>query len=102
MTNKKPTGMKSAYDLAMERLEKTEGAAKALTKEQKEAIAEIDRQLQARIAEVEIMAKQSVAEARAAGDGEKLREIEDHRQRDLERSRSRAEEDKQAVRDGGK
>jgi hypothetical protein len=98
MTNKKTSGMKSAYELAMERLEKSEGASKPLTAEQKEAIAEIDRKAKAEVAQIEIMAQKDLAEARAAGDGEKIRTIEAERARAMERARNRAEEDKEAVR----
>lgn len=43
--------MKSAYELAMERLEKASGPAKKLTDEQKEAIADIERVYEAKMAE---------------------------------------------------
>jgi hypothetical protein len=58
--------MKSAYELAMERLAKSEPAAKALTAEQKSRLAEIDRVYQGKIAEREIFLKQKLNEALVA------------------------------------
>ena len=43
--------MKSAYELAMERLAEDSGPSKSLTEDQRENIAEIDRKYDARIAE---------------------------------------------------
>ncbi len=58
--------MKSAYELAMERLAKSEPAAKSLTPEQKARLAEIDQVFKGRIAEREIFLKQKLNEALAA------------------------------------
>ena len=58
--------MKSAYELAMERLAKSEPAAKALSPDQKNRLAEIDRIYQGKIAEREIFLKQKL-EAALAG-----------------------------------
>lgn len=57
--------MKSAYELAMERLEKANGPTKKLTEEQKSRIAEIDRIYSAKIAELRLSfdAKLAVADA---------------------------------------
>ncbi|MCF7848718.1 MAG: hypothetical protein K9M45_07710 [Kiritimatiellales bacterium] len=52
------SGMKSAYELAMERFG---GEEKPLTGEQKAAIAEVDSRMKAKIAETEIMADQQLA-----------------------------------------
>lgn len=46
--------MKSAYELAMERLEKTSGPTRKLSKEQKARIAEIDKTYEAKVAEVKL------------------------------------------------
>ena len=92
--------MKSAYELAMERLEKKDGKLKPLTEAQKKAIADIDSQVKAKIAEVEIMSKRDLADARARGDADKIQSIEAERTRAIERARSRGEEDKNRVRNG--
>ena len=46
--------MKSAYELAMERLEKASGPTKKLSSEQKTQIADIDKIYEARIAELKL------------------------------------------------
>lgn len=52
--------MKSAYELAMERLAKSEPAAVPLTPEKKARLAEIDRLYQGKMAEREIFLKQQL------------------------------------------
>ncbi len=68
--------MKSAYELAMERLAKADPAARPLTTEQKARLAEIDRVYQGRIAEREIFLKQqldAVLGARNFDEADKIR-----------------------------
>jgi transposase len=62
--------MKSAYELAMERLNKTAPAVR-LTGAQKAELAELDSKYAAKIAEREIALKDEMAKASAAGDLEK-------------------------------
>lgn len=64
--------MKSAYELAMERLAKDQPIL-TLTDDQKKELAEIDSQFKARIAEKELFLKGEIAKAQATG---KLEEIE--------------------------
>jgi hypothetical protein len=64
--------MKSAYELAMERLQKNAPTV-TLTAEQKAEIAEIDSTFKARIAERELFLKGEIAKAESAG---KLDEVE--------------------------
>lgn len=64
--------MKSAYELAMERLEKSSPSV-ALTDEQKKEIAEVDSVYRAKIAEKELFLKDQIRKAQAAG---KLDEVE--------------------------
>src|SRR5690242_5151236 len=59
--------MKSAYELAMERLNKSAPAAK-LTAEQKKQLAELDSKYAAKIAEREIFLKGELTKATANGD----------------------------------
>jgi hypothetical protein len=91
-------GLKSAYELAMERLEAKGGAHKPLTDEQKKAIAEAEQKGKAQIAEIEIMVQQEVA--KAAGDPEKLKEVEDRKQQDIAKVREKTEEAKEQIRQG--
>ena len=67
--------MKSAYELAMERLEKKTPSV-ALTNEQKQQIAEIESTFKARIAEKELFLKGEMEKARAGGKYEELEALE--------------------------
>jgi hypothetical protein len=58
--------MKSAYELAMERLQKNAPTV-SLTPKQKEQIAEIDSTFKARIAEKELFLKDEIRKAQMAG-----------------------------------
>jgi hypothetical protein len=69
--------MKSAYELAMERLAKSDPSTAKLTPEQKDRLAEIDRVYQGKIAEREIFLKQQLQAALA---GRKLEEADKIRQ----------------------
>lgn len=57
--------MKSAYELAMERLQKNTPTV-SLTTEQKEQIAEVDSTFKARIAEKELFLKDEIRKAQMA------------------------------------
>ena len=64
--------MKSAYELAMERLEKASPSL-SLTEEQKKEIAKIDSMYRAKVAEKELFLKDQIRKAQAA---DKVDEIE--------------------------
>lgn len=83
--------LKSAYDLAMERLrrqdrERGEDERRPLTDGQKREIEEARSQGKARLAELEIMHRKQVAETR--GDPARLAELEERYLRDRERIES--------------
>jgi hypothetical protein len=80
--------MKSAYELAMERLSKTSPSAK-LTDEQKKRLADLDSRYAAKVAERELGLKDEMATAAGAGDQEKFEQLE--RQLVLERKKLQAE-----------
>jgi hypothetical protein len=101
MSEKKEPGLKSALDLAMERLEKKNGKITALSGDQKKALAEIDSQLKAKIAEIEILKNKQIAEAREKGDAEELQKIEAQKLSDIGRAKSNAESDKDRIRGNG-
>ena len=63
--------MKSAYELAMERLEKS-APTLTLTDEQKQQIAEIESNFKARMAEKELFLKGQIAKARASGNAGRI------------------------------
>jgi hypothetical protein len=58
--------MKSAYELAMERLQKTSPSL-SLSDEQKKELAELDSKYQAKIAEKELFLKDQIRKAQTAG-----------------------------------
>lgn len=86
------SGMKSAYELAMERLG---GEPKELTDEQKQAIAEIDSKLKAKVAETEIMFDQQLANE---ADPAKAALIEQTKRETISKIKDDAESEKEAVR----
>ena len=105
--------MKSAYELAMERLEKESPEVK-VTEEQKAELAELDNLYQSKLAEREVflggiaIATQSVtdevflggkiAEAEAAGDFEALEQLQKQLASDRKTLEAELEEKKEAVR----
>src|SRR5262245_4786538 len=94
---------KSAYELAMERLRKQDrdaGRAEAapLTDAQKKKIAEIRRDAEAKIAQLEIM-RQSHLHA-AAGDADEFAKIEENSLRDRRRIESERDGRIAKVREG--
>lgn len=93
--------MKSAYELAMERLEESDPSANTpLTEEQKAKLAEIDQVYQGKIAEREIFLQQKLEEALS---GQNLEEVEQMRaQIGSERTRleDEREDEKNRVREG--
>ena len=97
MTEEKKGGMKSALELAMEKIDDGKAPA-ALSDEQKEKIAEIERTAAAGIAEVEIMTGQRLGEARAAGDVEGASRLEEEKNLQTARIREKAEREKAKIR----
>ena len=90
-------GMKSAYELAMERLEKSAPTVK-LTDEQKAQIAEIDSTYKARIAEKELFLQDKIKQARLNG---AIAEFEQHEKQlatEIRRLQEDCEEKKAKVR----
>jgi hypothetical protein len=83
--------MKSAYQLAMERLQKSQPGL-VLTEEQKKQLAEIDSIFKARIAEKELLLKGEIQKAQNTG---KLEEVE-ALEKQLATERRRLQEDCEA------
>ena len=98
MSTSDEKGIKSAYELALERLGGNATAPQALTPEQKEAIAAIDRETAAKTAEREILAKSGIQAALASGDAEAVAKLREELATDLRRIRDRGEERKEAIR----
>ena len=89
--------MKSAYELAMERLEKSAPTVQ-LTDAQKAQIAEIDSTYKARIAEKELFLQGKIKEAGLSGTLEELEELEKQLATELRRLQEDCEEKKAKVR----
>ncbi|MEO7298412.1 MAG: hypothetical protein ABI042_07535 [Verrucomicrobiota bacterium] len=89
--------MKSAYELAMERLNKTAPAAK-VTDQQKKKLAELDAKFSAKIAEREIFVKGELAKASEKGDYEEMEKIEKQLVSDRKSLQTELEEKKEKIR----
>jgi hypothetical protein len=89
--------MKSAYELAMERLEK-KAPSVALTDEQKQQIAEIDSTFKARIAEKELFLKDQIGKAQSAGNIEEAESLQKQLTIDIRRLQEDAEAKKEKLR----
>lgn len=91
--------MKSAFELAMERLNKTAPAVK-LSAQQKEQIAELESRYKAKIAEREIAMKSEMATA--AGEPEALTKLQEQLALERKKLRAELEEKKEKVRQSTK
>jgi len=89
--------MKSAYELAMERLEKQSPTQK-LSDAQKAEIAEIDSQTKAKTAEREVFLREQISKAQFSGDEAAVAELEDQLARELRRIQQDGEDKKEKVR----
>ena len=91
--------MKSSYELAMERLNKTAPSVK-LTAAQKAEIAELESRNKAKIAALELSTRDEIAQAAAAGDSDKVAELQERLGTERKKSQAGLEEQKEAVRRG--
>jgi hypothetical protein len=89
--------MKSAYELAMERLEK-KAPSVALTGEQKQQIAEIDSTFKARIAEKELFLKDQLAKAQTAENFEEAESLQKQLTMEIRRLQEDCESKKEKLR----
>jgi hypothetical protein len=89
--------MKSAYELAMERLAKDQPVVK-LTGEQKKQLAEVDSTFKARIAEKELFLKGEVQKAQSAGKFEEAESLEKQLASEIKRLQEDCEAKKEKLR----
>jgi hypothetical protein len=89
--------MKSAYELAMERLAKDQPIV-TLTDDQKKELAEVDSTFKARIAEREVFLKDQIAKAQAAGKFEDVESLQKQLSSDLRRLQQDWEAKKERLR----
>ncbi len=92
--------MKTAYELAMERLNKTSPTVK-LTDDQKKQLAELDCQCAAKIAERELFLQGELAKAEEAGDADALAQLEKQLASDRKSLRAEFDAKKDQVRAQG-
>ena len=89
--------MKTAYELAMERLSKSSPAIK-LSDQQKKEIAELESRYKAKIAERELILDRERMKAIDAGDAEAIEQLEKQLASDRKSLSSELEEKKEKVR----
>ncbi len=89
--------MKTAYELAMERLSKTAPTVK-LTTEQKLQIAELESKYAAKLAERELLLKGEISKAAERGEYEEIEKLEKQLASDRTSLRAELEEKKEKVR----
>jgi hypothetical protein len=93
--------MKSAYELAMERLQK-DAPSVPLNAEQRAQIAEIDSLYKAKIAEKELLLKSEIAQEQAKGKFDQVEQLHKQLASELRRLNEEREEKKEKVRQRGK
>jgi len=92
--------MKTAYELAMERLNKA-APIKRLTDEQKAKLAELDAFYAAKVAERDIVLKAELEKAQASGEPEAIEKCEQQLADEHRKLKAELEEKKEKVRQGG-
>ncbi len=92
--------IKSSFELAMERLNKTSGPERKVTDEQKKRIAEVDTVYKAKIAELEIVMEGKIAAARAAGDAGQFETLQQQLVAERQKLRETCDAKKEKVRQG--
>jgi len=93
--------MKSAYELAMERLNK-QSPGVTLTAAQKQRIADLESEYKAKIADREILIKGQIAKAVDKGSFEEVEQLEKQLVSNRKSLAAELEEKKAHLRDGGK
>lgn len=92
--------MKSAYELAMERLNKTSPTVK-MTAAKKKELAELDKKYTAKIAERELFLKGELAKATEKGDYEAYEQLEKQLVSERKSIQAELEEKKEKARQSG-
>ena len=89
--------MKSAYELAMERLQKTSPSL-SLTDKQKEELAELDSKYRAKIAEKELFLKNQIRKAQTEGKVDDIDSLEKQLASEVRRLQEECEAKKEKLR----
>jgi len=90
--------MKSAYELAMERLEKASPSL-SLTEDQKKEISEVDSVYRAKIAEQELFLKNQIRNAQTARKLEEMESLEKQLASEIRRLQNECEAKKEKLRE---
>ena len=96
--------LKSAYELAMEKIRAKEGEAgelASLTEEQKERIQKIRTEFKAKVAEVELGYREEIGKARQGHDMARVQQLEEELRQEKQRLSDREEERVRQIREGG-
>jgi hypothetical protein len=91
--------MKSAYELAMERLQKASPSL-SLTEEQKKELAEIDSKYRAKIAEKELFLNEQIRKAQTEGKPDDIDSLEKQLVSEVRRLQDECEAKKEKLRAG--
>jgi hypothetical protein len=91
--------MKSAYELAMERLQKA-APSLSLTDEQKKELAEVDSKYRAKIAEKELFLKEQIRKAQTEGKFEDVESLQKQLASEVRRLQDECEAKKEKLRTG--
>jgi hypothetical protein len=91
--------MKSAYELAMERLQKVSPSS-SLTDEQKKELAEIDSKYQAKVAEKELFLKDQIRKAQTEGKADDIDSLQKQLVSEVRRLQEECEANKEKLRAG--
>ena len=89
--------MKSAYELAKERLQKASPSL-SLTDEQKKELAEVDSKYQAKIAEKELFLKDQIRKAQTEGKGDDIGSLQKQLASEVGRLQQECEASKEKLR----
>jgi hypothetical protein len=91
--------MKSAYELAMERLEK-ESPSHKLTDDQRSQLAEIDSLYKSKMAEKELLLRDQIQREEAAGKFKEVESLQQQLSSELRRLAQECESKKESIREG--
>lgn len=100
MAKNEQSGLKSAFDLAMERMAQRGEGMTQLSSDKKKDLAELSARTKAKLAEIEIMFGKKLAEFKAPEDAEKIAKVEDEMRIEKARVQRRDEEERGKIRGG--
>ncbi|MFT4639435.1 MAG: hypothetical protein ACI8T1_002760 [Verrucomicrobiales bacterium] len=90
--------MKSAYEIAMERLSNDGTPKVVLTEEQRDKLGELDNLYMSKVAEKEVFLSDLIAKAMASGDYAEVALLEEQKRREIARIEEKCEFEKDKVR----